>query len=102
MVFIDQIVTKERCMNGKQMSHCTISCELHDYVEIACMYGYRVRLTLKDHQIIDGKALNVLTTAEKREYLVIDNGHEQQQIELNQFSKMQVLTPNAKFNEVSF
>lgn len=84
------------------MSQCTISCELQDYLEIACLYGYRVKLMLKDNQIIEGKALDVLTTAEKREYLLLDNGHEQQQIESNQLSKMQVLTPNAKFKDVSF
>lgn len=84
------------------MNHCTISCELHDYLEIACMYGYRVKLTLKNQQIIEGKAVDVLTTAEKREFMVIDNGREQQQIEVNQFSKMQVLTANAKFKEISF
>ncbi len=84
------------------MSQCSISCELHDYLEIACMYGYRVKLTLKNHQTLEGKALDTLTTAEKREYLVIDNGHEQPQIELNQLAKMQVLTPNAKFKDVSF
>jgi len=61
-----------------------------------------VKLTLKDQQIIEGKAVDVLTTAEKREYMVIDNGREQQQIEVNQFSKMQVLTANAKFKEISF
>ena len=83
------------------MSQCTISCELHDYLEIACLYGYRVRLTLKNHHIVEGKALDVLTTVEKREYLIIDNGQEQQ-IESNQLSKMQVLTPNAKFKEVFF
>jgi Rho-binding antiterminator len=84
------------------MNPCTISCELHDYPEIACMYGYRVKLTLKDQQIIEGKAVDVLTTAEKREFMVIDNGCEQQQIEVNQLGKMQVLTANAKFKEISF
>jgi Rho-binding antiterminator len=84
------------------MNQCTISCELHDYLEIACMYGYRVKLTLKDQQIIEGKAVDVLTTAEKREFMVIDNGREQQQIEVNQLGKMQVLTANAKFKEISF
>ena len=84
------------------MNQCSISCELHDYLEIACMYGYRVKLTLKDHQIIEGKALDILTSAEKREYVVIDDGHGQQQIELNQLGKMQVLTPNANFKEVYF
>ena len=84
------------------MSQCALSCELHDYLEIACMYGYRVKLTLRGHQTIEGKALDMLTTAKKREYLVIGNEHEQQQIELNQLAKMQVLTPNAQFKEVIF
>ena len=84
------------------MNQCTISCELHDYLEIACLYGYRVKLTLKDNRIIEGKAIDVLTTAEKQEYLIIDNGREQRQIESNQLSKMQVLTANAKFKEVAF
>ena len=84
------------------MSQCSISCELHDYLEIACMYGYRVRLTIKNHQTIEGKAVDTVTTAEKREYLVIDNGHEKHEVELNQLVKMEVLTPNAKFKKVSF
>ncbi|MEI6709327.1 MAG: Rho-binding antiterminator [Methylococcales bacterium] len=84
------------------MNQCTISCELHDFLEIACMYGYRVKLTLKDQKIIEGTALDVLTTAEKREYLIIDSGQEQRQIESNQLSKMQVLTANALFKEVVF
>ena len=53
-------------------------------------------------QIIEGKALDVLTTAEKREYLIIDSGQEQRQIESKQLSKMQVLTANALFKEVVF
>ncbi len=84
------------------MSQRILSCELHDYLEIACLYGYRVRLTLKNHQAIEGKALDTLSTAEKREYLLIDTGHGQQRIELNQLAKMQVLTPNAKFKDVTF
>jgi Rho-binding antiterminator len=84
------------------MSQCTISCELHDYLEIACLYGYRVKLTLKDHSTIEGKALDLLTSAEKREYLILDNGQEQQHIELNQLSNMQVLTVNARFKAVTF
>jgi len=84
------------------MSQCSISCELHDYLEIACMYGYRVRLTIKNHQTIEGKAIDTVTSAEKREYLVIDNGQKKHEVELNQLVKMEVLTPNAKFKKVSF
>ena len=45
--------------------------------------------------------VQALTTAEKREYLLIDNG-QIQRIELNQLKKLQVLTPNAQFTEVVF
>ncbi|MGZ4960173.1 MAG: Rho-binding antiterminator [Methylomonas sp.] len=83
------------------MSSRTVSCELHDYLEIACLYGYQVRLKLKDGQIIEGKAIDTLTTADKHEYLIVDTG-QQQQIELNLLTKLQVLTPNAKFKDVSF
>lgn len=83
------------------MNTSPISCDLHDYLEIACLYGYRVRLTLRDHQTLEGKAIDVLTSAEKREYLVIDAG-QRQQIELSQLKKLQVLTPNAKFSAVVF
>jgi Rho-binding antiterminator len=89
-------------LSNKRINPSTISCEFPDFPEIACLYVYRVKLTLKDQQIIEGKALNVLTTAEKREYLIIDNGQEHQNIESNQLSKMQVLTPNALFKEVAF
>ncbi|MDF1582190.1 MAG: Rho-binding antiterminator [Methyloprofundus sp.] len=82
------------------MSQCYITCALHDYIEIVCMYGYQVKLQLKNGQIISGKALDIQTSVDKREYLLIDN--EPQKIELTQLVKMTVLTPNAKFDEVIF
>lgn len=83
------------------MTQDAISCELHDFVEVACMYGYRLRLILKDDQVIEGKAIDVVNSPEKRECLVIE-GDSKQHIELTQLSRMQVLTPNAKFSEVNF
>jgi Rho-binding antiterminator len=84
------------------MAQSRISCELHDYIEIACMYGYRVKLTLKEQQTIEGKALDTITDADKREYLVVDTGQEKQKIELIRLDKMQALTPNAVFKVVTF
>ena len=83
------------------MTQNAISCELHDFVEVACMYGYQLKLILKNHQVIEGKAIDIVSSPEKRECLVID-GDSRQQIELTQLAKMQVLTPNAKFSEVVF
>ena len=83
------------------MTQDAISCELHDFVEVACMYGYRLRLILKNDQVIEGKAIDVVNSPEKRECLVIE-GDSMQHIELTQLIRMQVLTPNAKFSEVDF
>lgn len=79
-----------------------ISCDLHDYVEVACMRNYRVELVLKGGEVLEGKALDVIPSLEKREFLVIDNGGQKQEVELTQLHKMIALTPHASFNEVEF
>lgn len=83
------------------MTQDRISCELHDFVEVACMYSYRLKLILKNNQIIEGKAVDIVNSPEKRECLVIDSDS-RQHIELTQLAKMEVLTPNAKFSAVVF
>ena len=83
------------------MHQNAISCDLHDHIEVVCMYGYQVKLELKNQQIIEGKAIDIITSPEKREYLLIKNEKEQK-IELTQLAKLQVLTPNAQFKEVNF
>ncbi|WP_020485400.1 Rho-binding antiterminator [Methylomonas sp. MK1] len=82
------------------MSECRIACDLHDYIEIACLYGYRVRLTLKDKGIVEGRALNIVTE-ERHEFLLLDQ-NSIGKIALDQLAKLQVLTPNARFTEVIF
>ena len=80
-----------------------ISCELHDFIEVACMYGYRLKLTLKNDETIEGKAIDIVNSSQQRECLVIaSEDHTRQQIDLTELAKMQVLTPNAKFQEVVF
>ena len=81
------------------MSEDAISCELHDFVEVACMYRYQLKLILKNKQTIEGKAIDIVNSSENRECLVLD-GNPQQQIELTQLARLEVLTPNAKFREV--
>ncbi len=83
------------------MTENAISCEQHDFVEVACMYHYRLRLFLKNKLIIEGTAIDIVNCPEKQECLVIDNDS-RLQIELIQLASMEVLTPNAKFREVIF
>ncbi|MGR9116252.1 MAG: Rho-binding antiterminator [Gammaproteobacteria bacterium] len=82
------------------MNSTIISCDLHDYVEIACMYGYRLRLVFKNGETMEGKARDI-ANVDKKEYLLVDDGSEQR-IDLTRIAKMQVLTPHSKFKEVSF
>jgi len=77
-----------------------ISCASHDYIEITCLYSYQIKLLLKNKQTIEGKAV-AISTCKKREYLLLDNGQEQK-IELTEISELQVLTPKAKFQKISF
>ena len=83
------------------MTQDAISCDLHDFVEVACMYGYQLKLILKNDQIIEGKAIDIVNSPEKNECLVIDSDT-RQQVELIRLAKMEVLTPNAKFSEIIF
>ena len=77
-----------------------ISCALHDYIEIACMYGYQIKLLLKNKQTMEGKAIGI-STSEQREYLLLENG-QQQKIELIEIYELEVLTSKTNFQKVSF
>ncbi len=83
------------------MAQNTIACELHDYIEVACMYGYQLKLVLKDGQVVEGRAVDIEQSTDKHEWLVISNG-ETRKVDLITLAKMQVLTPQAKFTEVVF
>ncbi|WP_150048082.1 MULTISPECIES: Rho-binding antiterminator [Methylomonas] len=81
------------------MASSPIPCALHDYIEIACLYRYRLKLNLVDGTMLEGIALTTETTPERREMLVLGPAPEQR-IELNRVSKLTVLTENARFQEL--
>lgn len=77
-----------------------IACDLHDYLEIACMYHYRVRLNLTNGEVLEGKAVDI-ETKDKREYLIVD-ADQRHEIDVTRLAKLKVLTRHAKFGEVTF
>ncbi|MBJ9836458.1 MULTISPECIES: Rho-binding antiterminator [Citrobacter] len=79
-----------------------IDCDLHDYLEIACMYHYWLRIELTDGACFDAKALTTCTTVEKEEFLVVGQPENQQKIRLDCLSAITALTPGATFSTVSF
>lgn len=83
-------------------SNKIIACNLHDYLEIACLYGYQVRLTLISGEIFTGIP-KTTQTVDKKEWLVIEEHNAQQQkIETLKLKSMDVLTANARFTRIEF
>ena len=79
-----------------------ISCQTHDYIEIACLYNFPVRITLKDKTTVEGQATTTETTPDKREWLVIQQQDGPCRIELQHICSMQALKTNPHFDLVRF
>lgn len=79
-----------------------ISCNDYDYIEIACLYRYPVRLTLKSGQTIEGKALDTARNQDKQEAIKLDQNGVEQLVVLDDLSSLEVLVDNPHFNKKSF
>ncbi|BDX07526.1 Rho-binding antiterminator [Planctobacterium marinum] len=78
-----------------------LSCDLHDYLEIICMFHYEVSITLKNDTDIDGKALDVGLNAERQEVLTLESKSGIEAVLVEQIKLIEVLTPGARFKQVS-
>jgi len=79
-----------------------ISCHEYDYIEIACMYHYPVKLTLSTGSEVTGIALDTARNDTKQECLKIEVNGVQALIILNQVSKLTALIDNPYFTVVKF
>lgn len=79
-----------------------LDCDLHDYLEMACLFHYRVHLTLKDAPPVTGSAMTTSITAEHQEKLKIHTDEGILDVPLEDLRKMEVLNENARFKEVLF
>ena len=84
------------------MSDKLISCAIHDYIEIACMYHFKVNLTLQDNTTFQGIAKTTKTSTDKNEYLILKQEDKFTSIELGRIKIMQSLTKNPHFDTVNF
>ncbi|MCQ4346906.1 Rho-binding antiterminator [Pseudomonas stutzeri] len=76
-----------------------LACDLHDYLEIACLYGYRLRIELTDGDWLTGVALDTRTLSGKEELLVRSAGREHA-LRLDRLRAITALTPGARFGRV--
>lgn len=89
------------------MTNKILQCDLHDYLEIACMFHYRVELILDTGEVISGVANDTKINECKQELLELQGTTEAGQemslsIPVLSLRKLTVLTEGARFKEVTF
>lgn len=79
-----------------------ISCEQHDYIEIACLYNYRVRLTLDSGDRLEGVAVDTVRNHDQEECIKIRDGSSEHLVVLDSVTTMEALIENSHFKVISF
>jgi Rho-binding antiterminator len=84
-----------------------ISCDIHDYVEIACMYRFEVKLVVKvgqvkNGQIVQGIAFQTTYNKNREECVVLKTEKGNEEIVLEQIASMEAVTKNPHFEKIAF
>mgnify|MGYP006183822513 FL=1 len=79
-----------------------LDCDLHDYLEIACLRGYQLHIELIDGASLTAKGLTTRTSSDKEEFFCVENADGQQEIRLDQLLAITPLDDNAQFGRVEF
>ena len=79
-----------------------LSCHLHDYIEIACLYGFDICLQLDNRETIQGKAMTINTLPNKTECLLMLVGDQTVQVEVTDILSMKAVTQNPHFDLIAF
>ena len=79
-----------------------ISCANHDYVEIACMYRFEVKLVFKNGYIVQGKAFQTAYSENREECIVLETELGIEEIVLEKIVIMEAVTKNPHFEKIDF
>lgn len=77
-----------------------LSCDLHDYLEIACTYHYRLHIELIDGTRFDAEAVTTRTDPGKEEFFCVKANDELREIRLDALRAITPLDDCAKFGRV--
>ena len=77
-----------------------IPCAHYDYLELACLRGYQLKIELIDGTQCQGKAITTQTRADKTEWLIIQLQQTKQSLRLDHIAAITSLEPNAEFSRV--
>lgn len=77
-----------------------LDCDLHDYLEIACMHRYRLDIELTDGRRFQADALTTRTSAEKEEFFCLRGDEGPVEVRLDHLQAITPVNPNASFGRV--
>ncbi len=84
------------------MNKQIIDCACHDFIEIACLYGYEIELELHSGEIQRGKAITTQTSKDKKEFLIIQTPTTNLPVELIEIKSMTAQQQNPYFSCINF
>lgn len=77
-----------------------LSCDLYDYLEIACMHHYRLRIELVGGGELLAQALTTETTPDKEEFFLVQSAEGTQRLRLDRLLAITPLDAGASFGRV--
>ncbi|WP_458722949.1 Rho-binding antiterminator [Pseudomonas brenneri] len=77
-----------------------LNCDVHDYLEIACLHDYRLQVELIDGRSYAARALTTRTATSKEEFLVLCSDSGQFEVRLDQLLAITPLDDNARFGRI--
>lgn len=77
-----------------------LHCDLHDYLEIACLCGYTLDIELTDGQRLTARAITTRTSSSQEEFLEVETTQGRQEIRLDQLLAITPLDKNARFDRI--
>ena len=79
-----------------------ITCDQHDYIEIACTFQYPIKLTMKNGDELKCVAIDTCLDSNKNECIKVEVNGSTRLVILDDVSKMQACIDNPHFQSVSF
>lgn len=81
-------------------SYQPIDCDRHDFLEIACMHHYRLRIELVDGQAIEAEAVTTRTAPNKEEFFCVNAAEGMRELRLDRLRAITPLNDGASFGRV--
>jgi Rho-binding antiterminator len=81
-------------------SYQPIACELYDYLEIACLHHYQLRIELTDGSELQAAAVTTEISANKEEFFVVRGPAGEQHLRMDRLLAITPLDTGASFGRV--